>query len=100
VAAYRFPPELCCESSANPYLALAAGALAGVEGVLDRLEAAAEPPAPPQSLEEALAKLDAQRLFLTRGGAFNDHLLDAWLENRWNQQVLPARKNRVVKRNA
>jgi len=86
----RFPDPL-----ANPYLCFAALMMAGLDGVENRIppgEAATKdlyhlPPEEDRqvptvcaSLEEALAALEADRAFLTRGGVFSDGMLDAYIE--------------------
>jgi len=85
----RFPDPL-----ANPYLAFSALLMAGLDGVQNKIhpgdaadknlydlppEEDAKIPTVCASLEEALAALDADREFLTRGGVFNDDLLDAYI---------------------
>src|SRR5689334_5324479 len=86
----RFPDPTC-----NPYLAFAAMLMAGLDGVQNRThpgdpmdknlydlapEEAAKVPHPCASLDEALANLDSDREFLTRGGVFTDDMLDAYIE--------------------
>jgi 3-(hydroxyamino)phenol mutase len=86
----RFPDPTC-----NPYLAFSALLMAGLDGVQNRIhpgdpmdknlydlapEEAAKVPHPCASLDEALASLDRDREFLTRGGVFSDDTLDAYIE--------------------
>jgi glutamine synthetase len=85
----RFPDPL-----ANPYLAFSAMLMAGLDGVQNKIhpgEAAdkdlyhlppeedAKIPAPAASLDEALAALDKDREFLTRGGVFSNEMIDAYI---------------------
>lgn len=84
----------CPDASSNPYLAFAAQLMAGLDGVLHKIE----PPEPlqvdlfdldpaelakiphtPGSLEEALDALEADQEFLKVGGVFTDDLIDTWL---------------------
>ncbi|RVI58378.1 type I glutamate--ammonia ligase [Sinorhizobium meliloti] len=86
----RFP-----DSAANPYLAFAAVLMAGLDGILNKID----PGAPmdqdlydlPQceqqknqtacgSLREALASLDEDRAFLKAGGVFDDDFIDSYIE--------------------
>jgi glutamine synthetase len=86
----RFPDPL-----ANPYLCFSALMMAGLDGIQNKIHPG--DPAdknlydlPPEedkliptvcaSLEEALAALDADREFLTRGGVFSNEFIDAYLE--------------------
>jgi glutamine synthetase len=85
----------CPDPSCNPYLAFAAMMLAGLDGVLNKIE----PPAPvdkdlydlppeelakvpqvPGSLEEALGALETDRAFLEAGGVFTDDLISTWID--------------------
>ncbi|MBP8812421.1 MAG: type I glutamate--ammonia ligase [Laribacter sp.] len=86
----RFP-----DPSANPYLCFAALMMAGLDGVQNKIHPG-EPASknlydlPPEedkliptvcaSLEEALASLDADREFLTRGGVFSNEWIDAFID--------------------
>ncbi|TCO82747.1 L-glutamine synthetase [Plasticicumulans lactativorans] len=85
----RFP-----DSTANPYLAFAAMLMAGLDGIQNRIHPGDAmdkdlydlPPEEekliPQvcfSFEQALAELDADRAFLTKGGVFTDDLIDAYI---------------------
>lgn len=70
---YR-PPD----ATANPYLALSAMVLAGLDGVRNQLEI--PPPTPlPSSLGEALDALEADQEFLKRDGIFSDELIRTWI---------------------
>jgi len=86
----RFPDPL-----ANPYLAFTALMMAGLDGVQNKIHPG--DPAdknlydlPPEedkliptvcaSLDEALAALDADREFLTRGGVFSNEWIDSYIE--------------------
>lgn len=86
----RFP-----DPTANPYLAFSALLMAGLDGVQNKIhpgeasdkdlyhlspEEDAKIPAPAASLEEALAALDKDREFLTRGGVFSNEMIDAYIE--------------------
>ena len=85
----RFP-----DSTANPYLAFAAMLMAGLDGIQNKIHPGEAmdkdlydlPPEEekliPQvafSLDEALAALDADREFLTRGGVFTDDAIDGYI---------------------
>ncbi len=85
------PPD----PTANPYLAFAAMLMAGLDGVLNKIE----PPDPvdldlyelgpedsakiqsvPGSLYEVLDALEADHAFLLEGGVFTQDVIDVWLE--------------------
>jgi glutamine synthetase len=86
----RFP-----DPTANPYLAFTAIMMAGLDGILNKIDPG---PAmdkdlydlPPKelkkiptvcgSLREALASLDKDRGFLKAGGVFNDDFIDSYIE--------------------
>jgi glutamine synthetase type I len=86
----RFP-----DPTANPYLAFAALMMAGLDGVQNKIhpgdasdknlydlppEEDAKIPTVCSSLDEALAALDKDRDFLTRGGVFSNEMVDAYIE--------------------
>jgi glutamine synthetase len=87
---FRSPDPSC-----NPYLSFSACLMAGLDGVINKIE----PPAPmdvdiyeldpserkhvrntPGSLEEALDALEADQEFLKRGGVFTQDVIDTWLD--------------------
>ena len=85
----RFP-----DPTANPYLAFAALMMAGLDGVQNKIhpgdpadknlydlppEEDAKIPTVCHSLDQALAALDKDREFLTRGGVFSNDLIDAYI---------------------
>jgi len=84
----------CPDPSCNPYLAFSAMLMAGLDGVVNKIE----PPAPvdedlfdlpaaelakvgqvPSSLEEALQALEDDQDFLKEGGVFTDDLIETWI---------------------
>ena len=85
------PPD----PSANPYLAFAAMLMAGVDGVLNKIEPG-EPldkdiydlspeemkrvPSMPASLEEALSCLEEDHKFLLQGDVFSEDLIETFIE--------------------
>jgi glutamine synthetase len=86
----RFP-----DPTANPYLAFAALLMAGLDGVQNKIhpgepahkdlydlepEEEAEIPKVCSSLEEALAALEADHEFLTRGGVFSKDFIESYIE--------------------
>ncbi len=87
---YR-PPD----ATANPYLCLSAMLLAGIDGVVNKIDPVREGFGPfdgapmessareriqflPRNLSEALDALGADNDFLRRGGMFTDELLNQW----------------------
>lgn len=85
----RFP-----DPCANPYLAFAAQLMAGIDGIINKLqpgdamdknlydlppEESKQIPTVAGSLEEALQALHADREFLTRGNVFTNETIDAYL---------------------
>jgi len=82
------PPD----ASANPYLAFAACLMAGLDGVINKLDPgqpmdfdlyesneAGKVKQVPGSLGEVLDALEADHDFLLRGGVFTDDLLHSWI---------------------
>ncbi|MGR9114912.1 MAG: glutamate--ammonia ligase [Gammaproteobacteria bacterium] len=85
----RFP-----DSTANPYLAFSAMLMAGLDGIQNKIHPGdamdkdlydlppEEEKAIPQvchAFDQALAALDADREFLTRGGVFTDDAIDGYI---------------------
>jgi len=92
------PPDCSC----NPYLALAAMLMAGLDGIENEIE----PPAPietdifelsveerkdmrstPGSLEEALDNLENDHDYLLKGDVFTEDLLKMWIEYKRKREV-------------
>ena len=86
----RFPDPM-----ANPYLAFAALLMAGLDGILNKVDPGQAMDKdlydlPPRelkriptvcgSLREALQNLDRDRAFLKQGGVFNDDFIDSFIE--------------------
>ena len=93
----RFP-----DPTANPYLAFAALLMTGLDGIENNIhpgdamdkdlydlppEEAKSIPQVCGSLREALAALDADRTFLTKGGVFDDDQIDAYIELKMEENM-------------
>ncbi len=93
----RFP-----DPSANMYLAFAAMLMAGLDGILNRIdpgdpldknlydlppEELAKVPSTPGSLEEALNALEKDHEFLTKGGVFTQDVIETWLDYKRTREV-------------
>jgi glutamine synthetase len=92
----------CPDPSCNPYLAFSAMLMAGLDGVLNRIEPPdpvdkdlydlppeelAQVPQVPASLDEALESLDADSAFLKAGGVFTDDLIETWIAYKTVNEV-------------
>ena len=92
----------CPDPSSNPYLAFAAMLMAGIDGILNKIE----PPAPvdkdlyelegaeaaaipqvPGSLDAVLDSLENDHDFLTKGGVFSEDLISTWIEWKRKNEV-------------
>ncbi|HWR84381.1 MAG TPA: type I glutamate--ammonia ligase [Rhodoglobus sp.] len=96
---YRAP-----DASGNPYLAFAAQLMAGIDGILNKIEPH-EPvdkdlyelppeeakgiPQLPGSLDEALKALEADHEFLLQGGVFTEDLIQTWIDYKREKELLP-----------
>ena len=91
------PPDGTC----NVYLALAAQLMAGIDGIVNNIDAAEEGFGPvegnifdlpeaqrsrwgslPTNLKEALQALEADHEFLLRGGVFTESMIQTWIETK------------------
>jgi glutamine synthetase len=90
----RFPDPMC-----NPYLGFSAMMMAGLDGILNKIdpgeamdkdlydlprEEAKKIPTVCSSLDQALEALHKDRKFLTAGGVFSDDMIDAYIELKMN----------------
>ena len=92
----------CPDPSSNPYLAFAAMLMAGIDGIMNKIE----PPAPvdkdlyeldaseaalipqvPGSLDAVLDSLEKDHAFLTKGGVFTEDLISTWIEWKRKNEV-------------
>jgi glutamine synthetase len=87
---YR-PPD----ATANPYLSLSAMMMAGLDGIINRIDPRKEGFGPfdtnifhddeekirflPRSLDQALEEVEKDHEFLLRGGVFSEALLRRWV---------------------
>jgi glutamine synthetase len=98
---YR-PPDPSC----NPYLAFAAMLMAGIDGIINKLdpgepidkdlydlppEEAAMVRSTPGSLEEVLRALEEDHEFLRRGDVFTPDLIEKWINYKTKREVEPIR---------
>ncbi len=92
------PPDPSC----NPYLALAAQLMAGLDGILNRIdpgppldkdlyglppEELKEIPTMPGSLRDALDALEKDHEFLLKGDVFTSDFLHTWIEYKRHREV-------------
>ena len=99
---YRVP-----DPSANPYLAFAAQLMAGLDGIKNRIEPSDPidkdlyelPPEEhdqieqlPESLEAALAHLEADHDYLTEGDVFSEDLIETWIAYKREKEIAPLRQ--------
>ena len=96
----------CPDPSCNPYLAFSAILMAGLDGVLNKVEPPdpvdkdlydlppeelARVPQVPGSLQESLAALEADHEFLQAGSVFTDDLLETWTSYKREHELDPVR---------
>ncbi|MCX5804109.1 MAG: type I glutamate--ammonia ligase, partial [Proteobacteria bacterium] len=96
------PPD----NMANPYLALSAMLMAGIDGIVNKIdpgkptdvntydmtpEEAKKVPTVPVSLEASIAALEKDHEFLLRGGVFTKDVIDVWIEYKRESEIDPVR---------
>jgi len=94
----------CPDPACNPYLAFSAMMLAGLDGIINKIDPGEpldkdiydmEPeelknvPSTPGSLEEALKALERDHDFLLRGDVFTADVIDAWITYKMDKEVKP-----------
>jgi glutamine synthetase len=97
----RFPDPSC-----NPYLAFAAMLMAGLDGIMNKInpgdpldknlydlppEELAKVPSCPASLEAALDALEKDHDFLFRGDVFTTDVIETWLDYKRSKECDPIR---------
>ncbi len=93
----RFP-----DPSANPYFAFSAMLLAGLDGILNKIdpgepldkniydlppEELASVPKIPKDLDEALKALENDYEFLLKGNVFTEELIEVWIDYKRNNEL-------------
>ncbi len=94
---YRLPDAAC-----NPYLAFSAVLMAMLDGVANKLhpgppldkdiydlppEELSDVPAPPATLDEALAALEKDHEFLLQGEVFTEDVIETWIDFKRREEV-------------
>ncbi|MFI5775631.1 type I glutamate--ammonia ligase [Nocardia sp. NPDC051570] len=92
----------CPDSSGNPYLSFAAMMMAGLDGILNKIEPAipidkdlyeltpeesAEVTQTPASLAAVIDRLEADHDYLTQGGVFTEDLLETWIRLKRDTEI-------------
>ncbi|HKJ66978.1 MAG TPA: type I glutamate--ammonia ligase [bacterium] len=96
----------CPDPSANPYLAFSAMLMAGLDGIVNKIdpgepldkniydmapEELANVPQTPASLDEALHALEDDHEFLLKGDVFTEDVLEHWIQYKFDNEVQPMR---------
>jgi glutamine synthetase len=92
----------CPDGTANPYLAFSALMLAGLDGIINKIEPG-EPidkdiyhlsdsekkaiKQAPESLEISMHNLEKDNEYLKQGGAFTDELISTWIDYKTNKEI-------------
>jgi glutamine synthetase len=95
----------CPDPSCNPYLAFSAILLAGLDGVINRIDPG-QPldkdiydlspeelqgvPSTPESLGHALKALEADHEFLLKGDVFTEDVISTWVDYKISKEIKPA----------
>jgi glutamine synthetase len=94
----------CPDPSTNPYLAFSAMMLAGVDGIINKIDPGEpldkdiydlEPeelknvPSTPGSLEQALNALERDHDFLIKGDVFTEDVIETWISYKMDKEVKP-----------
>ena len=94
------------DPSCNPYLSFAAMLMAGIDGIINKIEPgdpmdvdpyslppeeASKVKQVPGSLEAVLDALEQDYDFLLRGGVFTQDLIDTWVDYKRTREVDPMR---------
>lgn len=94
----------CPDASGNPYLQFAAMLLAGLDGILNKIDPGEpldkdiydlEPeelknvPSTPGSLQEAIQALERDHDFLRRGDVFTQDVIDTWISFKMEREIRP-----------
>jgi len=92
----------CPDPSCNPYLAFSAMLMAGLDGIMNKIdpgepldkdiydmspEELVDVPSTPASLDAALDALQADREFLLRGDVFTEDVIDTWIDYKRENEV-------------
>ncbi len=94
----------CPDASSNPYLAFSAMLMAGLDGVINRIDPG-EPldkdiydmspeelkgvPSTPGSLNEALASLEKDHEYLLKGDVFTTDVVETWIKYKTEKEIKP-----------
>ncbi len=94
----------CPDPSANPYLAFSAILMAGLDGIINKIDPG-EPldkdiydlppeelknvPSTPGSLEEALKALAKDHDYLLKGDVFTEDVIETWIKYKMDKEVKP-----------
>jgi glutamine synthetase len=96
---FRTPDGAC-----NPYLAFSAMMMAGLDGILNKInpgdpldkdiydlspEELKNVPSAPGSLEDALKALERDHDFLLKGDVFTEDVVGAWIDYKMTREVKP-----------
>lgn len=94
----------CPDASGNPYLGFAAMLMAGLDGVINRIDPGEpldkdiydmEPeelknvPSTPGSLQEALKALENDHEYLLKGDVFTEDVIETWIKYKMEKEVKP-----------
>ena len=94
----------CPDPSANPYLGFAAILMAGLDGVLNRIdpgepldkdiydmpaEELANVPSTPESLSAALRALEDDHEYLLKGDVFTEDVVETWIKYKFEKEIKP-----------
>jgi len=94
----------CPDPSANPYLAFSAILMAGLDGIINKIDPG-EPldkdiydlppeelknvPSTPGSLEDALKSLAKDHEYLLKGDVFTEDVIETWIKYKMDKEVKP-----------
>lgn len=94
----------CPDPSCNPYFAFSAILMAGLDGVINRIdpgdpldkdiydmspEELKDVPSTPASLSEALKELANDHDYLLKGDVFSEDLIDTWIKYKVDKEIKP-----------
>lgn len=94
----------CPDGTANPYLAFSAMLMAGIDGIINKIDPGEAMemdiyhlsskelkniPQAPDNLESALEHLANDNEYLKQGGVFTDDLIETWIEYKMEKEVKP-----------